>query len=574
MPLRGGQPGGTLADLDVVGSAVPGDRFIQLAQEEGLRVLDALFGRVADGVSVQHVDGRLLYANDHAATMVGFASGRELVSAPVADLVNAFDMIDETGAPFPPDRLPGHRVLAGEPFAEETVGYRWGAHDVRWSRVRASPIRDDGGGAVWAINYFHDITTEFRRSAAERLIARANQLLGRSLEVDENLQALAALLVPEIGEWCGIHLMDEYDQLAQVAAEYPSSPAADTLLELTGQDRINVNSESLPASVLRTGQKVTINDLSGEVLRATEERVAMLVRELDIGSVTCLPLGPRDRPIGTLTVARSGERGGFDGLDLEVLGDIAQSGAAAIVNARLYDQERRVATLLSRSLLPRPQPGVEGLHLATRHRSSVKDGGLGGDFVETIALEDGSVAVLVADIEGKGIDAAAAVGVVKYTFRAIVRLDPAPDVVVESINSALLDQEHRRMCTFVYLWLPPVGGPLELNVAVAGHPPPVLVRGDEEPVEMGEPCPPAGLLPDIAPKVHVESLVPGDKIIIYTDGFAFRNETPPETMLTFLSPSRSLDIDPLLDELLAQLDAGEAVLDDVVIVGIQIPPRQ
>ena len=553
-------------------STMPGDRFIELAQEEGLRVLESLFGRVAEGVSVQNSDGRLLYANDHAATMLGFASGRALVTTPVAELMDALDMIDETGAPFPQDRLPGRRVLAGEPLAQEILGYRGGAHGVRWLRVRSIPINDDSGRAVWAINYFHDVTAEFRRSAAERLLAGASLVLGSSLEVHENLQGLAALLVPEMGEWYGVHLLDEFEQLTQVAAAYPPSAAADRLLELSGGPRIDVNSESLAARVLRTGEAVTINDLSEDLLRGIDQSVATLVRDLGIGSVTCLPLGPRERPIGTLTLARAADRDGFDGLDLEVLGDIALSAATAVVNARLYDQERRVATLLSRSLLPKPPRRVEGLAIATRHRSSVRHGGLGGDFVETIALEDGSVAILVADIEGKGIDAAAAVGVVKYTFRAVVRLDPSPEAVVGLINDALLDQEHRRMCTFAYAWLRRVDGRLELTVAVAGHPPPVLIRGGAELVEVGEPCPPAGLLPDIAPKVQVETLVRGDTIIIYTDGFARRHETPPETMLTLLARSSHLDLDSMLDDLLARLDAeGDAVVDDVVILGVHIP---
>lgn len=550
---------------------MPGDRFIQLAEEDGLRILDALFGQAGEGVSVQHADGHLVYANDHAARMMGLETGSELVAMPLHELIGAFEMLDEAGEPFPPDRLPSRRVFAGEPLAEETVGYRIsGVRSIRWSRIRSTPIRDDTGRAVWAINYFHDITAEVRRSAAERLLTRVNLVLGNSLDVTDNLQILSETLVPEVAEWYGIHLLDDQEQLVQVAAEYPESAAAGVLLELTGQQQIDPNSESLAATVMRT-RAMQVIDFTRDVLEAAGSDVAGLLQVLGIGSVACLPLGPPDRPIGTVTVARSVERRGFDELDIELLIDISQAASAAIVNAHLYEQEHRVARILSRSLLPTPVAALAGLEVATRHRTSPGAGGLGGDFIESVQLEEGTVALLVADIEGKGIDAAAAVGVVKHTFRAVVRLDPAPETVTTMINDALLAQDYRRMCTFAYLLLRGRGADRELTVTVAGHPPPFLLRAGEAPREVGEPCPPAGLLAGISPKPHVENLRAGDTVLAYTDGFAFRSETPPATLRSLLVGVEAGTVDSLLDGLLARLESeGEAVHDDVVLYGFRV----
>jgi len=179
-----------------------------MATAEDRRVLDILFRHASEAVTVQDRSGRLLYANDEAARILGFSTGAELVSTPSEEIVRRFEMVDRTGSPLPVESLPGRRVMAGAPFADTVIGYRRpGSTRVQWSRVRASPIKNDAGGVVLVINFFQDITAQFRRDEIQELLYTVYEALGSSLDRDENLQELARALVPRMGSWCAVHLI-------------------------------------------------------------------------------------------------------------------------------------------------------------------------------------------------------------------------------------------------------------------------------------------------------------------------------------------------------------------------------
>ena len=160
---------------------MPGDRFIELATAEDRRVLDILFRHASEAVTVQDLSGRLLYANDEAARIVGFRTGAELVSAPPEEIIGRrFEMVDRSGSPLAVDSLPGRRGDGGAPVAEAVhrISSTWLAHVLRWSRVRASPIKNDAGEVVLVINFFQDITSQFRREEIRELLYTVYEALG------------------------------------------------------------------------------------------------------------------------------------------------------------------------------------------------------------------------------------------------------------------------------------------------------------------------------------------------------------------------------------------------------------
>ena len=114
---------------------------------------------VADGITVQSADGRLVYANDAAALACGFDTADELLAAGRDEVLRRFELFDEQGKPLDPSTLPGSRVLRGEPASDLAVGFRVKATgEERWSVVSAVPLRDRTGRVEFAINAFHDIT--------------------------------------------------------------------------------------------------------------------------------------------------------------------------------------------------------------------------------------------------------------------------------------------------------------------------------------------------------------------------------------------------------------------------------
>ena len=137
----------------------------------------AILNAVSDGITAQDSTGRLVYANDAAARLVGFDSAEAFLSAPIADVLGRFDILDERRRPLPFEELPGRLALQGE-TAERTVCYRLRATgEERWSIVRAEPVFDDDGSVRLAINTIHDVTDRMRATEHVRLLGDTTALL-------------------------------------------------------------------------------------------------------------------------------------------------------------------------------------------------------------------------------------------------------------------------------------------------------------------------------------------------------------------------------------------------------------
>jgi PAS domain S-box-containing protein len=149
------------------------------AQEElrGSRdQLEAILRGVADGITAQDTTGRIIYANETAARLIGFASAKDLVEAPLDELMARFEILDEEGSPFPADRLPGRRALAGEDGPEGALRFRILATDEeRWAIVKAMPIFGEQGTVRMAVNIFRDITESKRAQEALRHVREAER---------------------------------------------------------------------------------------------------------------------------------------------------------------------------------------------------------------------------------------------------------------------------------------------------------------------------------------------------------------------------------------------------------------
>lgn len=134
---------------------------------EGEKKLDAVLAALDHGVTVQALDGRIVYANQAAARMIGFETPDQVTSADPAKIMSRFEMRDEHGDPLEPDVLPGRRVRQGLPGGEVLVQFTSrGGVDARWSLVGASPIRDERGELAQVVNVFKDVTESRRQQEA------------------------------------------------------------------------------------------------------------------------------------------------------------------------------------------------------------------------------------------------------------------------------------------------------------------------------------------------------------------------------------------------------------------------
>ena len=211
------------------------------------------------------------------------------------------------------------------------------------------------------------------------------------------------------------------------------------------------------------------------------------------------------------------EAGMFSDEDERMVAGIAAQSAIAIENARLYQERTRTALTLQRALLPPSLPEPEGLLFAAGYRAAGEGNEVGGDFYDVFEQSDGSFAVVVGDVCGKGPQAAAVTALARYTLRAHAAAALSPSFLLMRLNEALLRQRAPGFVTVVVarVELTPSGARMEITAA--GHPSPILAR-DGRAAPVGEIGTPLGLVVDPALPQSAFELAPGDLVAFYTDG--------------------------------------------------------
>lgn len=333
-------------------------------------------------------------------------------------------------------------------------------------------------------------------------------------------------------------------------------------------DRRNAD-EALRRSVARTellqlataalGQALTVTDVRAVVARtapsATGARSADLV--VDPEGARATAAGSRHAGRIEIDLAVSGGRIGrlvleYDGElpdpDDAFLGALAGQCAIALERARLYERERSTAVALQRSLLPDRLPVVAGIELAARFRAGSAEAEVGGDWYDVFGLPDGRLVLVVGDVMGKGVHAAAGMGRLRSALRALAHANPLPEAVLTGLDRVFTATEDAdQIATLVYLLVHP--GARRAAVGAAGHLPLVLRRAGRPPelIDAGSGSTPLGW-PEPRAQRTLE-LGPGDLLLGLTDGLVER---------------RGSDLDQGLAALLAAVGEAEEPLDDLV----------
>ena len=263
---------------------------------------------------------------------------------------------------------------------------------------------------------------------------------------------------------------------------------------------------------------------TGEVLVLDAETAASLgpahtplIPFLDQGSTAAvIPLVAHERILGTLTLLSLDVDHPIGPETLEAAVSIAGPTALALDNARLQQQRKEFTETMQRSLLPRRQPELPGLEVGAVYAPSTRVE-VGGDVYDFLELGDGRLAVVLGDVTGHGVDAAADMAMAKFVFRSLAREHPEPHDFLAAANEVVLGEiGATKFITLLYLTVDPRSG--EIACASAGHPSPRIVGPETRPA----PIPVTGLALGIEGGQSYESaevpLDPGASVVLYTDG--------------------------------------------------------
>ena len=428
--------------------------------------LRVMLDGVADAITVQSPDYRLIYANAAASALYGIPHGRDLEDFSAEEFVQRFELLDETGAPLEMKQFPGRLALAGldpDPVTLRALDRVTG--QVRWARIKSTAVRDPDGGVRLAINLIEDITELKRSEEAQRFLAEASRRLAGSLDHERTLSSVAELAVPAIADQCTL-----------VLADRDVEPPPDEL------------------AVMRSGEVVL-------------EAHRMIV-----------PMTAAGRVIGTITLTTF-ERV-YDDADALVAEDFGLRAGAAIENARLYHAASEIAAALQTSLLPPHLPEIPGALLAAAYHPARMGLEVGGDFYDVFSTAEGQWYLVIGDVCGKGAEAAAVTALARYTLRTAAARRRSPAAILRWVGEAMLHQHAAggRFCTIACAHVDLARSPARVTVSCGGHPLPVLRRGSGAVEMLGTPGTLLGLDPDPELQERTTDLRPGDSLVLYTDG--------------------------------------------------------
>jgi PAS domain S-box-containing protein len=488
--------------------------------------LDGILGSLGEAVTVHDEDGKTVYVNDAAVTLLGSENVDDVLRAKPGELAQRFDITREDGSPVQLADLPGRRLVAGEDAPSLlTRSVRRDTGEALWLLTKATLYTDPSGERL-AINIIEDVTEAKDAELRQRFLAEAGQLLATSLDYEQTLERVARMIVPGLADWCGIEMVDEQGESHQVAVAHVDPEKVQLAHDLRRRYPPDPDAPTGVPAILRGGPAELYSDIPQDLIEraARDDEHLALIRQLDMRSGMAVPMRIGGATLGVITLvsAESGRR--FDEDDLAFVEDLALRAATAVQNARLYAAQERVAHTLQSSLLPERLPELAGWESSAAYQAGERDADVGGDFYDILPVANGHLIVL-GDVTGKGVEAAALTSLVRYSARMAARFDPRPSRVLSLVNQVLREQPRLSLVTAVCALVATGGDRATVTVASAGHPLPLRRRPGEEPAVLGDHGVLLGVEGEDDWGETVIEIAPGDTLLFYTDGVT---ETPGE----------------------------------------------
>ncbi|MFE7442683.1 SpoIIE family protein phosphatase [Streptomyces chartreusis] len=553
IPLR--RSDGSRVDVDLRVSAafrVGADEcFLISAREQhqqwavGDSVLDGFLTRAPVGMAVMDTQLRYIWLNDTLERFGGVPRAQRL-GRRLSELLPGLQA----------DTIEGlmRKVLeTGVPVTDyEYVGWSWA--DPRRQHAYSTSFFPLTGpeSAITGVCYMvSDVTERWNARQLLSLVNEAGTRIGTTLDVLWTAQELADFAVPRFADFVVVDLLEPvlsnegHGAWLTDAGPAPVKP----VMRRAGMSSVR---EGCPEAVARIGERVDFvppphgADLliegdpilipvldPGDELWVTEQPArAASMREFGLHSLISVPMRARNTALGLATFIRSLNPISFQPDDVLVAQELVARAALCVDNARRYTREHTAAVTLQRSLLPQVLTGGTALEVASSYLPADPTGGVGGDWFDVIPLSGARVGLVVGDVVGHGITAAATMGRLRTAVQTLADMEMPPDELLAHLDDLVLrlseersedgtEADHRDTAGFLgatclYAVYDPVTR--RCTMARAGHPPPVVVTPDGQ---VSFPEPPAGPplgLGGMGFEAGEIELAEGSLFGLYTDG--------------------------------------------------------
>ncbi len=351
-----------------------------------------------------------------------------------------------------------------------------------------------------------------------RFLLTASTMLSAALDSASTIEALGRAAVPALADLCLIDTADHGGNLSRVGTRADDVELAAAMLDVSP-----VAGTPHPAILaVETGEMAVVDyatDYELQVIGGNDRNFEML-KERNLRWCLSVPIVARSA-LGTLTLlAEPNEPDGRSEIVPTMAEDLARRAALAMDNAKLYESSRDMAITLQRSLMPSALPRVPGLDIAALYNAGGEGAEVGGDFYDVFptGAGDGGWAAVMGDVCGKGAEAAALSALARHTIRAANVNLRKPRRILAFLNQLVLQGEYHRFITVAYCRMRFVEGGVQLTLGRAGHPAPLVLRRDGRVDAIGKPGTLIGVTPEPNLTDQVTKLLPGESLVLYTDG--------------------------------------------------------
>jgi serine phosphatase RsbU (regulator of sigma subunit) len=389
--------------------------------------------------------------------------------------------------------------------------------------------------------------------------------------------------VPHLGDWCSIYVLaDENARVPEVETAHVDPEMVAYARKLQAQFPYDPDARTGMPAVIRTGTPEIHRDIDDAVMAdlSVTGEARDIVQRLALRSSIAVPITKRGRTLGGLQLIMTESRRRYSDDDLALAEAVAARIAASLDNLRLAELNRSIAITLQEGLLPDELPDIPGVEVAVRYWAHGEGVEVGGDFYDLFELADDRWAVVIGDVCGKGPGAAAVTGLARHTIASSAWHGDDHEQVLRSLNRTMRSRRSRAFCTALYGTVQRRPNGVELTFASGGHPLPLLARPGCPAFAVGLHGSLIGVLEDIDVTTTTVTLLPGDTVVLYTDGAT--DVSPPHGLtdaalaeLVEGAAAETASADALADRLHVELSRILEITertDDIALLILRLPP--